>query len=886
MADNRLDDLLSQFLQLRARGQPPTPEDLCRDCPELLEPLKNRIRGLAALDGFLGSERTPASAAERPTAVHLVQQPPTPSPAPDGPAGEPLADQPRRVGRFRVQKLLGAGGFARVYLAYDPTLDRQVAIKVLHRHCPDPDSLRREAIVAAKLKHPGIVPIYEIGPDSAAGPAFDQPVYMVMQYIEGTNLAQKLEAGKLTLDQTVELMLAVAEALAFAHSAGVLHRDLKPHNILLDVNDRPYVADFGLGIRQETMMHHVGEQCGTLAYMSPEQAEGRTLTAASDIWSLGVILYELLVRQRPFGSHPMEVLRRLGKEQAVSPRQFDSTVPQQLERICLKCLALNPADRYQAAAELIAELRQYATHREVGPDEEERLRAEQSYKQAVASIDSGQLPLAIERLQHAVRLNPDFADAYYLLGLAQLLTDHNVRLAIEPLRKALELNRDNGPANYLLAHVYYEVQAFPLAATFAEQALATAPANQTYREFQNQVRRQVASSSSGDTVPSTEPQYDLPSPRRRHLSEVAEVVFRLDRSRQLSLTHWTVLHFPWRLIRHRPALGALVLVLALYGMDVALHLPAWDTAAVLRLGVVCALMWMQLYFPFVFARLLETTYVRLLPTVNMPEDAFRRFFVRQSAYVLGGSCGLREPETQGCWRTSWQYNRPHLVLAALSFGPLLVLQCTCGNAAPWPLTWAGIALFGAALLQTYLALWITPLAALCPLFIPRFASIPVRYFLGMPAELSLAAIGTFYVRVSWLAGLGYVAFLLQHYVFRTYQTVPLFSVPYCVVGICWAVAVILVTQYQLRRLLAHLKARKILEYSYHVEAAFERVMKKPGDKTFAELRAHQDFLKNLNHLPTRGLTPEARLHFLLILTLLVGATVVYGYLVLNDHWLL
>src|SRR5262249_36822349 len=160
-----------------------------------------------------------------------------------------------------------------------------------------------------------IVQIYEISPSTMADlqPSSDPSVFVVMQYVEGTTLAKKLESEKLSLDYAVDLMLDVTEALAFAHGQGVLHRDLKPQNILLDKNNRPYVADFGLAIRQETLDQHLGEGCGPPAYMSPEQATGGSLTPASDIWSMGVILYELLVWQRPFGSHPLEVLRRVGK---------------------------------------------------------------------------------------------------------------------------------------------------------------------------------------------------------------------------------------------------------------------------------------------------------------------------------------------------------------------------------------------------------------------------------------------------------------------------------------------------------------------------------------------------------------------------------------------
>jgi serine/threonine protein kinase len=918
MVEDRLNSLLLAWQEHQLQGRNVSAAELCRDCPELAEELSQRIGVLRRMNNLMQPGHAPSgpgardaaggpATGNRQTGLHPVradQAKDAAGPQPMTRSYGPTSDQPgpppgdlehglqpeerQTIGRFRVQKLLGEGGFAQVYLAYDPALDRQVAIKVPRQLSQRSDFLRREALVAAKLKHPGIVQIYEICPSSSLTPqsSSDPPVYVVMQFIEGTNLAKKLETEKVSLDYAVDLMLDVTEALAFAHGQGVLHRDLKPHNILLDVNDRPYVADFGLAVRQETLDQHLGEGCGTPAYMSPEQAAGGSLTPASDIWSMGVILYELLVAQRPFGSHPLEVLRRVGKEDPVPPRQLDSAVPPALEQICLKCLARNPADRYQSARELIADLRKWKTYRAVGPTEDELRKAEQYYKQAFSSIDSGELATAIDRLQDVVRLNPDFANAYYLLGLSYLMTDRDVQLAVAPLKRATELNRENDAANFVLAHVYYEVQAFHLAATFADQALATRPANQSYRDFQRKVRDRLGSASPGDALKSQDIKYDLDPTRRRQLSEVAEAVFHLEKTHHLSLSHWTELHYPWRLIRQRPLLGSVVMALILYALALALLLLSGDATRTMHLAIIYVGVGLALYLPFVLARLLEQTYVRLLPAVNMPEDAFRRFFIRQSAYILGGTCGVRASEHQGRFRFSWQYNRPHLLIAALSIPPILVLQCFCANESLWPITWARLGLFASGFFQAYVLAWIFPLAALSVFFLPRFYNVPVRYFLGMPAELSLGSVGTFYVRFSWLVCIGYFCFLLQHYIFRTYHTVPVVSALYVVTGVCWIISIVIVTQYQLYRLLGRLKARKILEYSYHVEAAFERVMKKPTEQGFAELAAHQQFMKSLRSLSARGLSREDLLNFLLIVAALLGLTVVYGYLVSNDIWLL
>jgi hypothetical protein len=466
------------------------------------------------------------------------------------------------------------------------------------------------------------------------------------------------------------------------------------------------------------------------------------------------------------------------------------------------------------------------------------------------------------------------------------MTDQNVQLAVTPLRRATELNRENDAASFALAHVYYEVKAFPLAAVFADQALAVRPANQNYRTFQKKVRDRLGSASSGDAVKSQEIKYDLEPARRRQLSEVAESIFHLEKTRQLTLCHWTELHYPRRWVRRRPLLGSMVMSLSLFGLVLIARILSGDQTRAVQLTVIYVLVWFAIYLPFLLARMLEQTYVRLLPAVNMPEDAFRRFFIRQSAYILGGTCALRDAESQRKFRLSWQNNRPHLLIAALCFPPLLLLQFYCANEPPWPMTWARIGLYLSGFLQAYVSVWIFPLAALSVFFLPRFYNVPVRYFLGMPPALSLGSVGTFYVRFSWLVCAGYLFFLLQHYVFHTYQTVPVVSALYVLIGMGWIIVIVILTQYQLYRLLGRLKARKILEYSYHVEAAFERVMKKPTEKGFEELAAHQQFMKSLHALSARGLTRADLLHFLLIIAILLASTWAYGYLVINDIWLL
>jgi serine/threonine protein kinase len=216
------------------------------------------------------------------------------------------AAQPARIGRYRVVKPLGKGGFGAVYLAEDEQLHRRVAVKVPHRGLirrpADAEAYLVEARIVAALDHPHIVPVYDVGATE------DFPCYIVSKYIEGQTLAQRIAAGRPTVTEAAELAATVAETLHYAHRKGLVHRDIKPGNILLDTAGKPYVADFGLALR-EAQVGRGPRYAGTPAYMSPEQArgEGHRVDGRSDICSLGVVFYELPVScpaRFPGGRHP------------------------------------------------------------------------------------------------------------------------------------------------------------------------------------------------------------------------------------------------------------------------------------------------------------------------------------------------------------------------------------------------------------------------------------------------------------------------------------------------------------------------------------------------------------------------------------------------------
>jgi serine/threonine protein kinase len=293
-------------------------------------------------------------------------------------ANRPNPKQPSYIGRYRVERLLGKGGFGCVYLAHDEQLKRPVAVKVPHADLvATPEDARpylTEASTVANLDHPHIVPVYDVGSTEQF------PCYVVSKYIDGTDLASQLKKQPMPLHEAVELVVTVAEALHHAHKQGLVHRDVKPGNILIDTISKPYLTDFGMAMN-ETEFGNGPPYAGTPAYMSPEQArgDGHRVDGRSDIFSLGIVLYELLTGRRPFRAESREeLLEQVINLEARPPRQIDDTIPQELEQVCLKALHKRPSDRYTTAKDLADDLRRSRMHIAAGvqssqPKDQQRL---------------------------------------------------------------------------------------------------------------------------------------------------------------------------------------------------------------------------------------------------------------------------------------------------------------------------------------------------------------------------------------------------------------------------------------------------------------------------------------------------------------------------------
>jgi eukaryotic-like serine/threonine-protein kinase len=262
----------------------------------------------------------------------------------------------RVSGRYKLLEVIGDGGMAIVYRAKDLILDRDVAVKVLRSEFnKDEDFIRRfkrEAESATSLDHPNIVSIYDVGED-------EEIYFIVMEYVQGKTLKQYIkEHGKISVEESLHIMKQIVSGMAVAHDHGIIHRDIKPHNILITENGTAKLTDFGIALAiTSATITHTNSILGSVHYFSPEQARGGIANAKSDIYSFGAVLYEMVTGRVPFvGDSPVSVALKHLQENVIEPRRLNPEIPQSVENIILKSLAKNPLRRYDNAQELLRDM--------------------------------------------------------------------------------------------------------------------------------------------------------------------------------------------------------------------------------------------------------------------------------------------------------------------------------------------------------------------------------------------------------------------------------------------------------------------------------------------------------------------------------------------------
>lgn len=382
--DQRLDEVIAQYLEAVSGGQSPNRAELLARHPDLAAELSaffadhDRMTETAA--PWLETLATPApldSDAANAVTLPLAAGGTGAAPPAEGASGQLAPNVALRdFGDYELLDEIARGGMGVVYKARQKSLHRIVALKlILSGQLASTDEIQRfrtEAEAAANLDHPGIVPIYEVGEREGQH-------YFSMGYIEGQSLAARISDGPLPPREAAATVRSVAEAVHYAHQAGVIHRDLKPANILLDRAGHPRVTDFGLAkrVKGDSHLTGTGQVLGTPSYMPPEQAGGAAgrIGPAADVYALGAVLYALLTGRPPFyAANPLDTLVQVLHEEPVSPRQLNAHVPRDMETISLKCLEKDASRRYATAQDLAEELGRYLAGepiqaRPISPDE-------------------------------------------------------------------------------------------------------------------------------------------------------------------------------------------------------------------------------------------------------------------------------------------------------------------------------------------------------------------------------------------------------------------------------------------------------------------------------------------------------------------------------------
>lgn len=513
----------------------------------------------------------------------------------------------------------------------------------------------------------------------------------------------------------------------------------------------------------------------------------------------------------------------------------------------------------------------------VGPSREARQRAAELVSVAQSILKSGLPSEAISALREALALNPDSEKAHLALGIAQLAGKEEPDHALQTLMRATKLNPDFAQAHYAVGHVARFLRRDDVAHESFARARSLDPSDRRFHVALADARPTSEADMGRDA--------DEGGQQDSQLAALVAELLREDTSRLPPLRWWIVALPPWSWVAQSPFVSSITLVAAF--LLIVLLVNA-DRLSPLRIGWfvnVSSLQLLGLLSPFLFARFAGQLFSQLRPVVNLPEDTFRRWYLAEilpfagSFHILGrdGRYGVRQ---------LFATDRTLLLLFAGGLLLFLPFQAACAMGMdPFVFSTAGIVTYAFYFFEVFALAWIPAFVIRALGFIPGFYHLPIRHFVDMPSSVSLRPLGTFYLKIASLGTLAFVLFTTQHYLFRTHETVPVASVGFIVVVYSFFFAVMFASQGVIMLTMTRLRERRLIEYSHHLERAFDESLKNPSERSFENLQRHRDYMRALRHgLSISGFTPQTLTWFAALAVLQMVVLGAYFALVSRGVW--